>query len=69
MKGTDLDEIDHSPLKPSERARLRRMLQDDHYARRFKTAVKVWVITLGTVGSFVVAAMTVWREILIRMWK
>jgi hypothetical protein len=60
----DIDEIDQSPLAPAERARLRRMLQDDAYARRFRTTVKVWVISIGTVASLLVATKALlWETI------
>ena len=69
MKDDDDDEFEDVDFTPKERRRLRRMILDDQYARRFKTTVKVWLITFGTVGTMAAAAMTVWREIAMRFVK
>lgn len=49
------DDFDDKDLTPQERRRLRRLLQEDAFARHFKTTVKVWLITLGTVASAITA--------------
>lgn len=54
---------------PAERIRLRRMLLDDFYARRFKTTLKVWVMTLGVIMAAAVAAQQVWEKIIARLLK
>jgi hypothetical protein len=71
----DLNEIDTRPLTPSERAHFRRMLphldrivQDEHYKQRRKTTVRVWLTTLVTFGSIVVAAVTLWRDVIAKVW-
>lgn len=69
MKGNDLNEIDHGPFTRSERAGLRRVLQDDHYKRRRNARLRTWLLALGTVVSFIVPAVTVWRDVLGRLWK
>jgi hypothetical protein len=52
---------------PAERIRLRRMLQDDLYARRFKTTLKVWFTTLGTIMAVAVAIQQVWEKVITRL--
>jgi hypothetical protein len=53
----------------SERKRLRRLLQDDAYARRFKTTLKVWITTIGAVGTGVVAFSAIWNNFITRLFK
>jgi hypothetical protein len=54
---------------PTERVRLRRMLQDDIYVRRLKTTLKVWVMTLGMILAAAVAMQQVWEKIIVRLIK
>lgn len=65
----ELEEFSDDKLTPAETRRLRRMLEDDFYARRFKTTIKVWLVTFGTVATVVVAMITFWRDIIVRFLK
>lgn len=45
------------------------MLADDAVARKFKTTVKVWIITLGSVAASVAALKTLFGDALSKMLK
>jgi len=53
---------------PDEVRRLRRMLWDDEYRRRLKTAIGIWIKTFGIVTGAIVAAQAVWEHILMKVF-
>lgn len=65
----EIDEFEDHDFSPTERKRLRRILRDDSYARHFRTTLKVWTITLGTVMSLFIAGKTIWDLIIARFVK
>lgn len=62
-------EFEVGPLSDFELKRLRRMLQEDHYARRFKSIAKVWVITIGSAIGLIATCVTAFKEIAERLLK
>lgn len=63
------DSDDGGPLTTQECKRLRRMLRDDDYARRFKAQAKAWVTIIGGVAALLVATKTLLGELILRHLK
>jgi len=65
----ELDKFSDAPLTPYERARVRRMLFEDAYARRLKIMVRVWVISFGAIMSAMVAIKVLLGDLIVRLLK
>lgn len=58
------DEVSKGPLTESEISNLRRIINDYFYRRRIRKMLKVWIYTIGSVTTMMIAGTTVWKELL-----
>ncbi len=63
------EEINKGPLSASEIANIRHIINDYFYRRRIKKMVKAWIYTIGIVTSVMISSMTIFKEMVSRLYK
>lgn len=63
------EEVRTGPLSKAEILNVRHIINDYFYRKRIRRMLKVWVYTIGTVATTTIGIMTVWKELISRLWK
>ena len=69
MAGNNLDRYSGAAPTEEELKRFRRLLEKDAFKERMWLAFKIWVTTLGSIATAVIAANSVFGEMLRRLFK